>query len=105
MSFYEFLERTNKKDIRNLKVLLTEIYKFLTGLSPVIMNKVFQTRECPYDLRQLVVDKFTKKHKIGFSVESFTTDFLRFSSSNDKICFLGGRMGYLPLNQAFQGLS
>ena len=37
--------------IRNLKFLVTEIYKFLNGLSPPIMNEVFQINECPYNLR------------------------------------------------------
>ena len=37
--------------IRNLKLLVTEIYKFLNGLSPPIMNEVFQINECPYNLR------------------------------------------------------
>ena len=37
--------------IRNLKFLFTEVYKFLNGLSPPIMRKVFQTNDCPYDLR------------------------------------------------------
>ena len=37
--------------IPNLKFLVTEIYKFLNGLSPPIMNEVFQINECPYNLR------------------------------------------------------
>ena len=37
--------------IRNLKFLVTEIYKFLNGLSPPIMNEVFQINKCPYNLR------------------------------------------------------
>ena len=37
--------------IRNLKFLLTEIYKFLNGLFAPIMNAVFQTNDCPYELR------------------------------------------------------
>ena len=37
--------------IRNLKLLLTDVYKFLNGLSPPIMNEFFQTNDCPYDLR------------------------------------------------------
>ena len=43
----------NKSTIhtRNLQFLLTEIYKFLNGLSPAIMNEVFQIKDYPYDLR------------------------------------------------------
>ena len=37
--------------IRNLKLLLTDVYKFLNSLSPPIMNEFFQTNDCPYDLR------------------------------------------------------
>ena len=37
--------------IHNLKFLVTEIYKFFVGLSPPIMNEVFQINECPYNLR------------------------------------------------------
>ena len=47
--------------IRNLKFLLTEAYKSLNGLSPPIMNKVFQTNNCPYDLRNLRI--LASKHK------------------------------------------
>ena len=32
----------------------------------------------PYNLRQKVVDRFTKLSKIGVSVECFTADFLLF---------------------------
>ena len=37
--------------IRNLKFLLTEVYKFLNGLSPPTTNEVFETNDCPYNLR------------------------------------------------------
>ena len=36
--------------VRNLIFLLTEVHKFLNGLSPPIMNEVFQTNDCHYDL-------------------------------------------------------
>ena len=44
---------TNKTTIHipDLKFLATEIYKFLKGLSPPIMNEVFQINKCPYNLR------------------------------------------------------
>ena len=52
-SFSELLEMTNETTIhiRNLKFLVTEIYKFLNGLSPPIMSEVFQINEYPYNLR------------------------------------------------------
>ena len=52
-SFSELLEMANESTIhiRNLELLLTDVYKFLNGLSPPIMNEFFQTNDCPYDLR------------------------------------------------------
>ena len=47
--------------IRNLKFLLAEVYKFLNGLSPPIMDEVFQTNDCPYDLRNPRIP--ASKHK------------------------------------------
>ena len=47
--------------IRNLKFLLTEVYKFLNGLSPPVMNEVCQTNDCPYDLRNPRI--LASKHK------------------------------------------
>ena len=53
LSFCELLEMINESaiHIRNLKFLLTEVYNFFNDLSPPIMNEVFQTNDCPYDLR------------------------------------------------------
>ena len=45
----------------NLKFLFTKIYKFLNGLSSQIMNEVFQTNDCPYDLRN--PRTLTSEHK------------------------------------------
>ena len=47
-SFSELLEMVNEstRHIRNLKFLFTEVYKFLNGLSPPIMNEVFQKNDC-----------------------------------------------------------
>ena len=47
--------------IRNLNFLLTEVYKFLNGLSPPIMNEVLQTNDCPYNLRNPRI--LASKHK------------------------------------------
>ena len=53
LSFCELLEMINESaiHIQNLKFLLTEVYNFFNDLSPPIMNEVFQTNDCPYDLR------------------------------------------------------
>ena len=59
--------------IRNLKFLLTEVYKFLNGLSPPIMNEVFQTNDCPYDLRNPRI--LTSKHKSNIQYGIITIAF------------------------------
>ena len=62
-SFSELLEMANESTIhiRNLKSLLTEVYKSLNGLSPPVMNEVFQTNDCPYGLRKPII--LASKHK------------------------------------------
>ena len=59
--------------IRNLKFLLTEVYKFLNGLSPPIMNEVFQTNDCPYDLRnpRILASKHKSTIKYGINTIAF----------------------------------
>ena len=48
---------------------MTEIYKFLNGLSPPIMSEIFKKRDCPYSLRNprsLITNcKSTVKVKYG----------------------------------------
>ena len=52
-SFPELLEMSNESTvhIRNIKVLMTEIYKFLNDLSPPIMSDIFEKHEDYYSLR------------------------------------------------------
>ena len=59
--------------IRNLKFLLTEVYKFLDSLSPPIMNEVFQTNDCPYDLRnpRILASKHKSTIKYGINTIVF----------------------------------
>ena len=59
--------------IRNFKFLLTEVYKFLNGLSPPIMNEVFQTNDCPYDLRnpRILASKHKSTIKYGINTIAF----------------------------------
>ena len=49
LSFSELLEMANESaiNIRNLKFLFTEIFELSIGLSPPIMNKVFQINDFP----------------------------------------------------------
>ena len=56
--------------IRNLKLLLTEIYKFLNGLFPPIMNEVFQINYCTYDLRNLRMLPSKHKSTIKFGIKT-----------------------------------
>ena len=51
LSFSELLEMANEstihiRNLKNLKFLFTEVYKFLNGLPPPIMNEVFQANDC-----------------------------------------------------------
>ena len=59
--------------IRNLKFLLSEVYKFLNGLSPPIMNEVFQINNCPYDLRnpRILASKHKSTIKYGINTIAF----------------------------------
>ena len=59
--------------IRNLKFLLTEIYKFLNGLSAPIMNAVFQTNDCPYELRnpRILASKHKSTMKYGINTITY----------------------------------
>ena len=63
-------------------------------------NKYFRS----YNLRQKIVDKFTKLSDIGFPLECFSTGFLRFSSTNVKICILGGQLGNRLQNPSNSGI-
>ena len=59
--------------IRNLKFLLTKVYKFLNGLSPPIMSEVFQTNNCSYDLKnpRILVSKHKSTIKYGINTIAF----------------------------------
>ena len=74
-SFSELLEMANERTIRirNLKFLLTELYKILNGLSPPIMSKVFQTNDCLYDLGnpRILASKHKSTIKYGINTIAF----------------------------------
>ena len=57
LSFYDMISTLNEKTIhqRCINVLLTEVYKYLSGLSPKFMNEVFYLRQNHYNLRNLNV--------------------------------------------------
>ena len=52
-SFQNLLEKDNSITIRhrNIKILVTETYKFLQGLSPLLMNEIFVERNSNYSWR------------------------------------------------------
>ena len=52
-SFQKLLEKDSSVTIyhRNIKILVTETYKFLQGLSPPFMNEIFVERNTNYSLR------------------------------------------------------
>ena len=52
-SFNELCEKVNENTIhiKNIHILMTEIFKFLNGLSPPIMSEIFKKEDCPYSLR------------------------------------------------------
>ena len=68
--FSELLEMENGTTIhiRNLKFLLTEVYKFLNGLSPPTVNEVFQASDCPEDLRNRLILASKNKSTIKYGI-------------------------------------
>ena len=53
LSFEDLLCKDNSTTIhvKNLQVLVTEMFKVKLGISPAIMKDVFQLRKCNYDTR------------------------------------------------------
>ena len=66
-------QRKAQYTFRNLKFLPTEVYKFLNGLSPRIMNEECQTNDCPYNLRnpRILVSKYKSFIKNGINTIAF----------------------------------
>ena len=62
-------EKTNHRRCKNF--LLTEVYKYLNGYSPDLMNKLFYLRQNHYDLRTFnvfVADNPRNKYLLNSSV-------------------------------------
>ena len=66
-SFSEILEMPNESTI------LTEVYKFLNGASLPVINKVFQSKDCPYDLRnpRILASKHISTMKYGINTIAY----------------------------------
>ena len=60
----------SKIHIRNLKFLFTEVYKFLNGLYPPTKKKLFQTNDCPYDLRNPRIPASKHKSTIKYGINT-----------------------------------
>ena len=75
-SFQKLLEKDNSVTIhhRNIEILATETYKFLHGLSPPFMNKIFVERNNNYSLRGNNV--LTRGRVISVKYGSETVSFL-----------------------------
>ena len=67
-------------------------------------TKTIITPLAMYNLGQRVGDKLTKLSKVGFSMECFTADFLRFFTKNRQNLALGWTAGYLPSNPSISGI-
>ena len=74
-SFQNLLEKHNSVTIhhRNIKILATEIYKFLQGLSPPLMNEIFVERNNNYSLRgnNLLTRRRVNSMRYGTETDSF----------------------------------
>ena len=73
-SFQGILEMTKEKTIHqnNLESLAKEIYKFLNGLSPPIMNDAFMIRNNKYNLRNFQRPYSTNKRTTKYGTETAT---------------------------------
>ena len=72
---------------RNLKFFLSQIYKFLNDLFPPTMNEVFQTNNCPYDLRnpRIVASKHKSSIKYGINSIAKSSNLAKHSLRKKKL--------------------
>ena len=75
-SFQKLFEKDNPVIIhnRNIKILATETYKFLQGLSPPLMNEIFVERNNNYSLRGNNV--LTRRRVNSMRYDTETVSFL-----------------------------
>ena len=71
-SFQELLIKDNSLNIhhRNLQKLVTEIFKVKNGLSPELMNDVFEFIEKPYSLRTTSHFRLRKIRTTKYGIET-----------------------------------
>ena len=75
----------------------------IVGMPPML-GATRCTGATRYNLGKGVRDEFTNLSKIGFSIESFTADFLRFFTKKRQKVALGCAAGYSPSNPSISGI-
>ena len=84
--FWSLLEQRNLVSIheKNLQLLMTEIYKTRSGLSPPFMKDIFAVRNTGYDLKQGNDSQLPKLHTTTYEIEtiSLEIDFGRLIKYN-----------------------
>ena len=73
-SYFELLKTKNERTIhqQNINVLMKEIYKFENGLSPPLIDDMFQVRKINYDLRHFQKIANTKKNSVKMGLETIS---------------------------------
>ena len=71
-SYISLLEQTNEGTIhqRCINSLLIEVYKYLNGFSPDIMNEIFILRENRYNLRNFHLFETDNPQTVRFGLDS-----------------------------------
>ena len=67
--FVILLEDVDEKSINQkyIELLMIEVYKYLNGLSPDIINTIFKLRQDTYNLRNFIIfDRQNPKTKLWF---------------------------------------
>ena len=77
----ELLEMSNESTIhiKNIKVLVTEMYKILNDLSPPMMNDIFQKQENYYSLRNPKSLVSKRKFTTTYSIDTLVKNLARSS--------------------------
>ena len=72
LSFQELLQEDNSFNIhhRDLQNLVTEIFMVKNGLSPELMNDIFEFIEIPYSLRTTSHFRSRKIHSKDFDIKT-----------------------------------
>ena len=86
--FGSLLEQRNLVSIhvKNLQLLMTEIYKTRSGLGPPFMKDIFTVRNTGYNLRQGNDSQLPKVHKTTYGIETISllplVDFTKYNQTS-----------------------